>query len=46
MTKKAAVSNALIEYIQHLEHVFGSQYLEYKKNVPCILPFGWIKSIV
>ena len=28
----------------YLERVFGSEYLEYKKKVPCILPFGWIQS--
>jgi len=26
----------------YLESVFGSEYLEYKKKVPCILPIGWI----
>ena len=26
----------------YLETVFGSEYLEYKKKVPCILPIGWI----
>jgi protein-S-isoprenylcysteine O-methyltransferase Ste14 len=30
----------------YLENLFGSKYLEYKKKVPCILPIGWIKSIV
>lgn len=30
----------------YLESVFGSEYLEYKEKVPCIMPFGWIKSIV
>ncbi|MEJ2221396.1 MAG: isoprenylcysteine carboxylmethyltransferase family protein [Desulfobacterales bacterium] len=25
-----------------LENVFGSEYREYKKNVRCILPIGWI----
>ena len=30
----------------YLENVFGSEYREYKNKVPCILPFGWIKSIV
>jgi len=30
----------------YMESVFGSEYLEYKKNVPCILPVGWIKSLV
>ena len=29
----------------YLENVFGSEYLEYKKVVPCILPIGWIRSI-
>ena len=27
----------------YLEEVFGSGYLEYKKNVPCIVPCGWMK---
>jgi protein-S-isoprenylcysteine O-methyltransferase Ste14 len=27
----------------YLESVFGSKYLEYKKNVPCILPVGCLK---
>ena len=27
----------------YLEFVFGSEYREYKKKVPCIIPFGWIK---
>ena len=30
----------------YLENLFGSKYIEYKKSVPCILPIGWIKSIV
>ncbi|MBW2596300.1 MAG: isoprenylcysteine carboxylmethyltransferase family protein [Deltaproteobacteria bacterium] len=29
-----------------MESVFGLEYLEYKKNVPCIMPVGWIKSLV
>ena len=29
----------------YLENVFGSEYLEYKQNVPCILPLGCLKSI-
>ena len=28
----------------YLENVFGSEYLEYKRNVPCIVPFGCFKS--
>lgn len=28
----------------YLEHVFGSEYLEYKKDVPCILPVGCLKK--
>jgi protein-S-isoprenylcysteine O-methyltransferase Ste14 len=24
----------------YLEGVFGSQYIEYKKKVPCIMPWG------
>jgi len=28
----------------YLEAKFGSQYLEYKKRVPCIFPYGWIRS--
>jgi protein-S-isoprenylcysteine O-methyltransferase Ste14 len=27
----------------YLESVFGSEYLDYKKKVPCILPYGWLK---
>ena len=27
----------------YLEDVFGSEYLDYKKKVPCILPYGWMK---
>jgi protein-S-isoprenylcysteine O-methyltransferase Ste14 len=27
----------------YLEGAFGSEYLEYKKNVPCIVPFGCFK---
>jgi protein-S-isoprenylcysteine O-methyltransferase Ste14 len=27
----------------YLELAFGSEYLEYKKKVPCIIPFGWIR---
>jgi len=30
----------------YLESVFSSGYREYKKKVPCIMPFGWIKPIV
>lgn len=30
----------------YMESVFGLEYLEYKKNVPCIFPVGWIKSLV
>lgn len=29
----------------YMESVFGSEYLEYKKNVPCILPVGRIRSL-
>ena len=28
----------------YLEHVFGSEYLEYKKAVPCVLPVGLLKQ--
>jgi len=28
----------------YLEHVFGSQYLEYKKRVPCIFPVGCLSK--
>lgn len=28
----------------YLEHVFGSEYLKYKKEVPCILPVGCLKQ--
>jgi protein-S-isoprenylcysteine O-methyltransferase Ste14 len=34
----------VIKEESYLESVFGSEYLEYKKRVPCIMPFGWIKS--
>jgi protein-S-isoprenylcysteine O-methyltransferase Ste14 len=27
----------------YLESVFGSDYLDYKKNVPCIVPYGLMK---
>jgi protein-S-isoprenylcysteine O-methyltransferase Ste14 len=27
----------------YLENVFGSEYLEYRKNVPCIVPVGCLK---
>lgn len=30
----------------YLENAFGTEYLEYKKKVLCILPVGWIKSII
>ena len=30
----------------YLEKVFGSEYFDYKKKVPCILPYGWLKSSV
>jgi protein-S-isoprenylcysteine O-methyltransferase Ste14 len=26
----------------YLEHVFGSDYIEYKNEVPCILPVGYL----
>jgi len=28
----------------YLEEVFGSEYAEYKKKVPCILPFGFLRQ--
>ena len=28
----------------YLENIFGSEYIEYKKGVPCILPFGCLKQ--
>jgi len=28
---------------KHLEAVFGSAYLEYRQNVPCIIPYGCLK---
>lgn len=30
----------------YLEKAFGSRYTDYRKGVPCILPVGWVKSIV
>ena len=30
----------------YLVNVFGSEYLDYKKKVPCILPYGWLKTSV
>lgn len=27
---------------RYLESVFGSDYLDYKSVVPCILPYGWM----
>lgn len=27
----------------YLEHVFGSDYREYQRRVPCVFPFGWLK---
>ncbi len=29
----------------YLESLFGSEYRQYKKKVPCIIPFGWLKTI-
>ncbi len=29
---------------EYLESVFGHEYLEYKEQVPIILPIGWFKS--
>lgn len=29
----------------YLEHVFGSEYIEYKNEVPCILPIGYIRKL-
>ncbi|MGE0087042.1 MAG: isoprenylcysteine carboxylmethyltransferase family protein [Desulfococcaceae bacterium] len=31
---------------KYLEDVFGSEYLAYKKRVPCILPYGVMKQKV
>jgi protein-S-isoprenylcysteine O-methyltransferase Ste14 len=28
----------------YLEHVFGSEYLDYKKRVPCVFPVGYLKQ--
>lgn len=28
-----------------LERVFGSEYIDYKNETPCILPFGYIKRL-
>jgi len=30
----------------YLEQVFGFAYIEYKKQVPCILPVGFLKQMV
>ena len=30
---------------KYLEKMFGDPYLVYKKRVPCILPYGFIKSV-
>jgi protein-S-isoprenylcysteine O-methyltransferase Ste14 len=27
----------------YLEKIFGSEYFDYKKRVPIILPYGWLK---
>ncbi len=27
----------------YLENTFGKEYLEYKKRVPCVMPYGFIK---
>ena len=29
----------------YLERVFGSEYIDYKKEIPCILPFGYLKRL-
>jgi protein-S-isoprenylcysteine O-methyltransferase Ste14 len=29
---------------KYLENTFGRKYLNYKKKVPAILPYGWLKS--
>lgn len=29
----------------YLEKVFGAEYIEYKKETPCILPFGCLKKL-
>ena len=29
----------------YLENTFGTEYLDYKKKVPCILPYGWLTTI-
>ena len=31
---------------RYLEHIFGSKYRIYKRKVPCILPVGWVRSII
>jgi protein-S-isoprenylcysteine O-methyltransferase Ste14 len=28
----------------YLENVFGSEYLDYKNRVPCIIPIGFLKQ--
>ena len=30
----------------YLESVFGTDYIEYKRQVPCILPYGFLKKKV
>jgi protein-S-isoprenylcysteine O-methyltransferase Ste14 len=27
----------------YLEHTFGEEYLSYKRKVPAIIPYGWLK---
>ena len=29
----------------YLEQVFGSEYINYKNETPCILPFGYLKRL-
>ena len=28
----------------YLKDISGTEYLDYKKKVPCILPYGWLKQ--
>ena len=30
---------------EYLERVFGSEYIDYRNEIPCILPFGYLKKL-